>query len=202
MLWINQIIFWIPLIVIVVVLLWTWRKIVTNQVIEVAKLKNIVILIVGVSFLKILSQIGFLYYALKKDPLGMYLLPGQGTSYFSQSIWLISKPLILGIITGVVLLLFALLIKRLITRPWFDTTDFFVIFLTGFIMGFPGVLLLLLGSLLLMIIWQLVVAAVLKRSLTEGRLPWSPFLLFMTILHLLLSNFNFYQHFLAILHLI
>ena len=196
----GMIVFWIPLIVVVVVLLWLWRKMLLNEPLEISKLKNVTIIIVGIYVLKMIFQVGLLYYSLKQNPLGMYLLPGQGTNYFAQSVWLLIQPLVLGILVGSGLVLLALAVKRLTKRPWFDLTDYFILFITGFLMGFPNVLLLLVGSLLLMIIWQIFVLLLLKRTLEE-RLSLSPFLILVTVIHLILINFDFYQQFLTTLRL-
>ena len=184
----------------VVVLLWLWRKMLMNEPLEISKLKNAAIIIVGVYVLKMLFQVGLMYYSLKQNPLGVYLLPGQGTNYFVQSVWLLTKPLVLGVLVGVGLVLLALAIKRLTNRPWFDLTDYFILFITGFIMAFPNFLLLLVGSLALMIIWQISVSLILKRPIQE-RLPLGPFLILVTVIHLILINFNFYQQFLTTLRL-
>jgi hypothetical protein len=131
---------------------------------------------------------------MKADPLGSYLLPGQGTNYFSSVLWSTFEPLILGILVGILLTLVAILIKRYTAKPWFETFEIWIIFLTSFLVGFPGVFVLLLASFLLMIIWQIFRKA--------ERVMLAPFLLLVCLAQLVLNNFQFYQNFLVRLHLI
>lgn len=213
----NQIIFWIPFLIVVGILLWLWRQDVLDGAIPLDKLKNAIIVVVAIYILQLLARIGLLYYFLKKDPLGAYLLPGQGTNFFVQNIWATLKPLFLATLVAVVLALIVILIKRLIQRPLFEDVDVYVIFLTSFLVGFPGIFVLLIGTFLLMIIWQLVRGAVLsfdrlrtipseveglKTPLNQFRVRLSPFLIFVCLAQLVLNNFHFYQSFLVKLHLL
>ena len=193
--WLNQLIFWIPLLIVVGILLWLWREDVATGQLPIGKVKKAIKIVVMVIFLQYLLKIGLFYFLLKKDPLGPYLLPGGETNFFFQNIWVALKPLFLATLVAVVLVLIVILIKRLSQRPLFEEVDVYVIFLGSFLVGFPGVLVLLIGTFLLMIIWQLVRGA-------KERLRLSPFLLFVCLAQLVLNNFQFYQNFLVRLNLI
>ncbi len=198
----SQIIFWIPFLFSVGILLWLWRKSVTLEPIEPKTLKRAVVGVIGLYVLQFLGRVIIFYYYLKKDPLGMYLLPDKGTNFFLQNIWGYGKPLVWAIVAAAVIALAAYLIKRYSAKPWFETNDIFIIFITCFLVGFPGVFLLLVGSLLLMIVFQLLSRLIFKTPLGENRLNIASFLLFVGLMMLILANFSFYINFLSWLHLV
>lgn len=194
MVWLNQIIFWAPLIVAVVILLWLWRKTVLNTQIEKKHLRNVIIIILVIYILQILGRLALLYYSLKKSQLGIYLLPGKGTNYFYVTTYDIFKPFVIALAIAAGLALIVFLINRYLKKPWFETNDIYLIFITSFLVGFPGVIILLLATLILMVIWQIIFRI--------QRINFAPFLIFVAILILILSNFPFYQKFLGWIHLI
>jgi len=200
--WLNQLIFWIPLVVTVGVLLWLFREDILKASIPVPKLKKAIIIVIGVTVLQYLSRIGLFYWSLRKDPLGMYLLPAQGTNYFIQSVSAMTKVFLLNILVAIGLVFIVILIKRLTQRPLFEESDLYVIFLASFLVGFPGIFILFMAAFLLMIIWQLAGRLVFKTVLNQSRLRVSPFLIFVALIHLVLVNFYFYQNFLGYVHLI
>lgn len=200
--WANQIVFWIPLLIVVGILLWLWRKDITTGQLQIGKVQKAIKIVVVVILIQYGLKIGLFYWFLKKDPLGSYLLPGGGTNFFLQNVWVALKPLFLATLVAVVLVLMVILIKRLIQRPLFEDIDVYVIFLTSFLVGFPGIFVLLIATFLLMIIWQLINGAVTRSSLSQFRLRLSPFLLFVCLAQLVLNNFSFYQNFLSWLHLV
>lgn len=202
MLWLNQIIFWIPLLVTAAVLLWLFREDALTGTLPIVKAKRAIKIVAAVIFIQYLARIGLFYWSLKKDPLGKYLAPGQGTNYFAQNIWSITQPLLLAFFIALVLVLIVILIMRFSKRPLFEEVDPYIIFLTSFIVGFTGIFILLVASFLLMIIWQIARAKVRKTPLNQFRQRLSPFLLLVALAQLILANFAFYQNFLIHLHLI
>lgn len=194
MVWINQIIFWIPLVIAVVILLWLWRKTVMGKVVEKRHFRIVIIIILIVYILQVLGRIALLYYSLKNSQLGIYLLPGKGTNYFYTAIYDLIKPFVFALVTAVILALIVFVTIRHLKKPWFEQNDLYLIFITGFLVGFPGVLILLLATLILMVFWQLIFRI--------ERISFAPFLIFVAILELILSNFSFYQKFLSFIHLV
>ena len=199
--WLNQLIFWIPLLIVVGILLWLWREDVTTGQLQIVRVRKAIKIVVIVIIIQYLLKIALFFWFLKKDPFGPYLLAGEGTNFIFQNIWVMIKPLLLATLVALVLVLIVILIKRVTQRPLFEEVDIYVIFLTSFLVGFPGIFVLLIGAFMSMIIWQLIHSALSKSPLNQFRLRLSPFLLIVTIANLILLNFRFYQNFLVTVHL-
>ena len=194
MVWLNQIIFWIPLVIAVVILLWLWRKTVTGKIIEKRHFRIVIVILLLIYILQMLGRIALLYYSLKNSQLGIYLLPGKGTNYFYTAIYDIINPFIIALAIAAGLAIVVFLINRYLKKPWFEQSDIYLIFITSFLVGFPGILILLLATLILMVFWQLIFKI--------ERISFAPFLIFVAIFELILSNFTFYQQFLSLVHLL
>lgn len=201
--WKSQLIFWIPQIIIIIILLGLLAADLKKGIIQLKTVKNAIILIVAVYVLRDLLRVGLFYLALKKDTtgLGQYLLPGQGTKYFQETVWNMYEPFLISILTAILLVLIALIIGKISKRSPLDSSDILILALTSFIAGFPQVFFLLIGSFLLMIASQIFIRFQAKNA-GEIRLRLSPYLIVTTMIMMILANFSFYGRFLNILKLI
>lgn len=201
MIWINQIVFWIPLIFSVSVLLYLFRQIILKGKLKRNVLFNLTLALVGLSILQLLARILIFYWQLKKSSLGSYLLPGKGSTFFLDHVWAsYIQPFIFLAIIALVLVIIIFLVRKKSQRPLFEDSDWLIVLLTAFSAGFPNLLVMLIGALLLMIIFQLFQRVVFKRSLTE-RLKIAPFLIFASLVVIVLANFTFYIKFLSLIGL-
>lgn len=150
------------------------------------------ILVVGIYLLEIAAKTAYLYFALKKDSLGQYLLPGQGTNYFNQMVWELINARFLGLVIGLVLAIVLIILKKILKTPIVDRQDLLVLMLASLVVGAQNILILILFSMFLMVISQIIY--LFRRKAT--RLELNPFLLVVTAAIMILSNFPFYDNFL------
>ena len=203
MIWINRLILYIPLAVTILVLAWLVLKTIAKKKISRRTYLKLILLIIGVYILKLAAWAIFKYWQLAHDPFGQYLLPGKGSKYYEQMLWFISQPYVIALAIAIGLVVFANLVTRLTKRPLFEHDDFYVIFLTTFVVGYPNIFVLIVGSGILMIFFQ--IGAVLRsrgKSLQEFRVSFAPFLLVSALIIIILANFSFYNQFLGYLRLI
>ncbi len=202
MIWIDQIVFWIPQILAVILLIILFRQIILAGEIQVKFLKKWTIVIVAAYILQLLARVFIFYWQLKKSTLGIYLLPGKGTSFFVDNVWAnYLLPLVVTIAIDFVLVAVVLLVAHLVKRPFFEEADWLVILLTVFIVGFPNLIVLIVAALILMIIFQIFQSLVFGKHLLNERLKIAPFLIFTSLAILVLGNFSFYINFLSLIGL-
>ena len=196
MLWLSRIITWLPLIAAVIILIWLLRQELLKGGNQEKTLKKAIIVLLAINILAVLFQLSRFYLELKNDPLGQYLLPGKGTNYFFFASWNLLEPLVLALALASFWVILGLIIFKIARRPLFSQSDFYLIFLTAFVVGYPDVLVLLLGSLLLMILIKIIGRLLGKKDLPGLRLRIAPFLIIVALLILIFSIFPFYQFFL------
>lgn len=200
MTWFNQLIFWVPLTLTGLILLGLFYWELRNKV--TVKIAGISLAIVGgIYLLQLGGQTAYLYFMLKKDELGQYLLPGRGTNYFYQTIWAMGQSLVWSLAIGLSLVLVLLILKKILKSPLFDWADLLILILTIIVVGSSSVLILVIGSFLIMIFFLLGFSLRQKKIITEPRLTLSPFLLFVAFAILILNNFEFYWKLLRLLRL-
>ncbi len=192
---IVRIIFLIPLVISVIVCLVLFRIELLKGGIKFEFLRKMIFLVIGISVLEAIGRIILFYWQLKKSPIGIYLLPGKGTAYFVDKIFSMALPIFIGVLIGIILLSIVALIRRYSKRPLFSEADQWVLFLAGFLVGFPGVFILILGSMVVMVIVLIFSSLIKKEKLVQQRLLITPYILFVTIMILILENFSFYQSF-------
>lgn len=198
--WQIQLIFWLPFSLTAIILLGLFYLELKTEVSSRTVGKALAI-IISVYFLKIAAQSVYIYFSLKGDELGQHFLPGKGTNYFYQMLWNISQPYLWALAIGLVLVLILFVLRKIMHSSMVDRSDLLIIILTVFVVGASSVLLLIIGSFLLMIFF-LSGFNIRKRKIdTRLRLKLAPFLLLVAFIILILSNFNFYWHFLALLRL-
>jgi len=193
MIWLNRLIFWLPQIIVGAIFLWLFfQKI--RQKLTVNSIRKAIILMVAVYVIQILIRIGFFYWQLKNDPLGTYLMPGKGSYFFYQTIWQMTLPLVAAIVAAIFLVILVSFVKKVTHRPLFNEEDTWIIFLTTLAVGYPNVYVLLFGSLILMVIIQLI-ETVRKRNdpNREIRLSIDSYLLIVALAIIILNNFAFYN---------
>lgn len=192
---IVQITFWIPLILTVVILLVLFRIELLKGGIKFDFLRKMIFLVLIISVLEVIARVILFYFQLKKSPIGVYLLPSKGTTYFIEKIWQMAMPLVIGVLIGIILLLIVALIRKFSARPFFSEIDQWILFLTGLVAGYPSVLVLITGSLLLMIIFLIFSSLLQKVPIKNERISITPYIIFSAIGILILENFSFYQSF-------
>jgi len=198
MVWLNQMIFWIPQVLAIIVLLWLWRRSLLEDKTSLRFFRNAVFLVVGIYVLQLLGRVLIFYFELRKSLLGIYLLPGEGTAFFRNNVWVsFLEPFILALVIGLFLAITVVLIRRFWKRPLFEEIDPLIIFLTAFVVGMQNIFVLLLGSLLLMLIFKIFSGLIWGKEEFAKRLKIAPFLLLTAIIILVLINFNFYYIFLS-----
>lgn len=196
MIWISQIVFWIPLIFSVSALIFCFRQIILKKNLPPKALRNLTLAVVILYILQVLSRIYIFYWQLKKSAFGNYLLPGKGSSFFIDNVWTtFLEPFVIMAVTALVLILLIFLTRRFIKRPLFEDSDWIVLILTIFPVGFPNLIVLIFASFLLMIIFQIFQKLTFKKSFGD-RLEIAPFLIFSSLAILVLTNFPFYHNFL------
>lgn len=184
----------IPLLVIVVILIWLFRREVLGNTLEKKNLKTILFIFVFLILASIIARFLFTYFSLKPTSLGPYLLKDRG--YIISYIYAMLSPYLYGALAGLILMLAGYLAATKMNRPLFEMKDYYIIFLTSFVVGFPNVLILIIGSLILMLFSQ-----ILARK-ADNRVSMAPYLLIAAIFILILNNFSFYLKFLNLLHLV
>jgi len=200
--WINQMVLRLPPILAVILLLILFRQIILTGSLKMAFLKKVTITVIAVYILQLLARVFIFYWQLKKSALGIYLLPGKGTSFFVNNVWAdYLLPLVVTVAMALVFVILVLLIARFVHRPFFEKTDWLIVFLTVFAVGFPNLIVLIFGCLILMIIFQIFQVMVFKKKIADERLSVAPFLIFTSLVILLLQNFSFYFNLLNLIGL-
>lgn len=202
MVWMTRIVEWLPLAITAFILIWLLCINLKKGEIADKTSRRFLLLILLIYFLQIIAQLVWVYFSMKKSPLGQYLLPGQGTNYFYWLVWDVVQPRLWALVIGLSVVLFLWLGKKLLKAPIVNRADIFVIILTCLVVGPSNIMILLLISFILMIIFQLVVGFRKKIKIKELRVEISPFLLITAFVILVLNNFDFYQNFLSFLRLL
>lgn len=199
MLWFFRLVYWVPLILTSIILLWLFYLELKSGVLAktVGRALGLLILIY---LLQIVAQSIYLYFRLKGDELGQYLLPPQ-SNYFYQAIWTMSASSVWAIAIGVVLILVILILGRIFKSRLIDLADLIILFLCVFVVGAANVLVLILASFFLMIFFLIGFGLRQKKINTRAKLTLSPFLLMTAFIILILNNFDFYFNFLKVLRL-
>lgn len=195
--WFIQAVYWIPLFLTVVILLILFRIELLKGGIAFPFLRKMILLVIGIAILGVFGKITFFYVELKKSPIGLYLLPGEGTTYFIEKVWQMALPVIIGALIGIILLLVVVLVRKYSQRPLFTEIDQWILFLGGFTVGYPSILVLVLGSMLIMIIFLIIASLFNKVPIKDQRIMITPYVIFTTIAILILRNFSFYINFIS-----
>lgn len=197
--WYGYLIFWLPLGLLGLIVLWLFYLELKNQVsLKIARRGFIAVLII--TFLEIVSQTTFLYFNLRQDEIGKFLLPPQ-SDYFYQAIWMISSAHVWALAIGIILVLVLLLLKRIFRSDLVDRSDLYILLLVVLVVGPSSVVVLILASFFLMIFFLIGFSLREKKIDTRARLSLAPFLLIISFAILILSNFDFYYTFLQLLRL-
>lgn len=201
MIWLSRIIQWLPLAVAGFVLIWLFCLNLKKGEITEKTARGFLIIILIVYFLQLAGIVCLVYFGMKNNPVGQYLLPGKGTSYFYWFTWETIQPFFWSLIIslGVILILF--LGKLLLKSSIVNRSDIFVIILACVVVGPSSIMVLFLGSFLLMIVFQLIVSWQRKLKSNQLRVKIAPFLLIVAFAILILKNFDFYHDFLSFLRL-
>lgn len=192
-----QIIYWLPLIVVILILLSLLRRNLKAGQIDplLARRSGVIILVIVLA--QQVAQLLGAYFSMKAEPIGPYLFRESG--YIYNLVWPYLKVDILGTLIGVVLVLILVLIMRLSARPLIDYTEGVLIIISTFVSGYPNAIVVIFLSFVFMIIAQIGQVAIAKNI--TNRMNLGPYLLFTTILILILSRFNFYTNFMSLLRL-
>lgn len=166
-----------------------------------AKISTLIIVLIKI--LQLFLGIFLFYWQLKNsnNPLSAYLLPGKGSNYFWLQVWQVSQGLLWNLVIALLITLILVYFARLTKKPWFEKADYWVIFSVFFLVGLTGLLPVLIGSLVIMVCFQLF-SLMRKKANLKNRLKLVPFLIIAALIQLILLNFSFYQHFLETLRLI
>lgn len=199
MLWFFRLIFWVPLILTSIVLLWLFYWELKIRVSSKTAGRALAIIII-IYFLQILSQAIYLYFHLKADEFGQYLLPPH-SHYFYQVLWSMSASSVFALAIGLVLVLVLLALGLIFKAKLIDRADIFILLLTVFAVGASNIVILILASFFMMIFFLIGFNIRQKKLNTRARLTLSPFLLITAFAILILNNFTFYFNLLKFLHL-
>ena len=200
MIWIDRIIFWLPVLLAGLVLLFLLQKKLRKQELAVKTVRGAIFLILGLDIFLVLFKSGVMYWQLSRDDFGKYLLPGQGTDYFFRTVYFFLEPLLFGLVIAVVLTLIVFLLTKISKRQFVDTADLYLIFLVSLIGGYPSAVIILLLSFVLMIFLQLYLLVTKKNVSMPVEL--APFLLISGIIMIILAHFSLYTNILTQLRLI
>lgn len=202
MIWFSNLIFWVPLSISAIILLWLFYLEIRGVTVSARTAGISLLIIVGINILQFLARSLYLYFALKANGLGQYLLPGKGTNYFYQTIWSFGQPYLWTLAIALGLALILLIIKIIMKSPIVDRADLYLITLTAVVVGSSSVLILILASFFLMFIFQLIYSLRQRKLKTSFRLAMAPFLLIVAFVILILNYFEFYWKFLGLLRLV
>lgn len=192
--WFAYLLFWVPPIFAGLILVWLFYLTLKGKL-SARIAKQSFVLVIIVYFLKIIIQLGYIYFRLRNDEFGKFFLPPEN-NYFYNLIWETSSPYLIALGIGVFIVLVLWLLKKYFGSEILDRSDFYVLLLTIFVVGLSNIIVLILGSLFLMIFFLIGFNLRQKKLNTEARLVLTPFLLIVSLAILVLGNFNFYLEFL------
>jgi len=195
----SQLIYYVPLALTGLILLWLLYLEVKDELTSRLALRYLLIVIL-INILQIASQVGLLYWQLKKDPFGQYLLPGK-SDYFTNIAISQSLSLAWPLAAALVIILGLILIRKVLKSTIIDKTDLALITLTFTAVGFSSITVLIGGTFIWMILVQVFAILKNRKKKTEFRLKMTPFLLVVAFIILILNNFDFYWKLLQKLHL-
>ncbi len=188
MVWLTFIIVAVPILTAALIMLLWLRSILLGQKISHSWLKIGVQIIFAIYVLQLGGKIILYIFELKESPLGTYLL--LDSSFIWRSIFNIALPYGRGLIFGLILLGIAYLLFIYYRKPVLELSDGWLLFITTFVLGYPNFLISLVATLVIMVVFQILQLSIFRSS---KRLSISPFLLGVTVVILVLSNFAFYQ---------
>ncbi len=197
MIWLFRGIFWLPFAVTIVIFLVLFYLEVFRKEIKQSLAQKATLIVLVIFGVQIVLKIIFFYFYTKSSGLGQYLLKEPG--YVTRNVWYIVSAYLGNVLIGAILLLLAVIAQKISKKTFFEKADFWIIFITAFVAGFPGVIVMLIGALILMILVQ---AFKLIFYKSQKRLSLTPFLLLGAIIVGILSSFSFYIQFLQNLKLI
>lgn len=187
----------IPLVFDVVILLFLFKRLVIDRNLSTKNAKQALILIIAMFFGQLIAYLIFAYCQIKQSTLGVYLLKDYG--YLGRSALMIAYPYGEGLVAALIFVLFGYLAFRYYQRPIIEKIDLYIIFICILVTGYPNILVLIGGTLILMVLFQLVQMIIFRKY---ERMALSPYLLFFAIVILILNNFNFYHNFLNLIGLV
>jgi len=187
----------IPLVFDVVVLFLLFKRLVINQNLSIKIAKCATILVIAMFFVQLVAQLILAYFQIKQSTLGVYLLEDQG--YLVRSALTIAYPYAEALLVALVFLLVGFLAFRYYQRPIIEKIDLYIIFMSILVVGYPNVFVLLISAFVLMVLVQLGQMAFFRKN---ERLSFTPYLIFLAIIILILNNFNFYNDLLLKLKLL
>lgn len=199
--WQVKLIFWIPLGLTAIVFLWLLFLEIKGRV-SSRLAGKLLAAVIAIYFLQITAQMVLLFFRLRGDEFGKYLLPGSGSKYFYNIYWSLGQPYLWALAVGLILILILILLRFVFRSEIVDRADLFIILMTIFAVGISNVLILILGTFFLMVFFLIGFNLRQKKVNSSARLKLTPFLLFTAIAILILSNFQFYWQFLNMLKLI
>lgn len=190
-------IFWVPFALTIAIFLMLFYLEVFKKKIKIHQAKEATCVILIVYLAQFVFKSLYFYFYNRGTELGQYLLKVPG--YISKNVWYMFQNYLGSLLTGFIVLLAAIIASKITKRPFFEKPDFWIIFVASFVAGFPGVMVMILGALVLMLLAQIYLIAI-KKS--HQRLSLTPFLLLSVIIVGILNSFSFYIHFLQSLKLI
>ncbi|MGA2666653.1 MAG: hypothetical protein ABSE91_01005 [Patescibacteria group bacterium] len=197
MIWLYRVVFWVPFIIAILTFLWLLWLEFFKKGIGLKTARRATFLVFGIFAFQMLAKMFIFYWVTKHSTFGPYLL--KTPSFLKSNLWYIAQTFLVYVLVAVSFTVVAVIVYKLFKRPLFKKSDLWVVFATTLVAGYPDVLIVLIGALLLMILIQIIIVAFAHKSI---RLNLIPFLIIATILVGILNNFNFYLTFLRTLHLI
>lgn len=195
----TNLLFWVPLVLSSVIILWLFYLTLKSKVSPRTASRALAVIVL-IYFLRLVTQMTYIYLKFKGDEFGKYLLPPK-SDYLYQVAWQMSSPYVFALAIGLILVIVLLVLRRVLKTEILDRADFLILLLTVFVVGDINVVILVLGSFFLMIFFLIGFSLRQKKINTRARLTLSPFLLLTAFAILVLSNFDFYSNFLILLHL-
>lgn len=198
----SQLIFWVPISLTAIVLLWLLYIKLRVKEISVRTANRALILIVLINLVQIGAKIIYIFFNLRSSEFGQYFLPSQGSNYIYQTLWNLCQPYVWATAVALAIILVLMLLRKILHSPIVNQADLIIIFITVFIVGPSSVLVLIIGAFLIMLLFQLTYAITHRQIKSEYRVELSPFLLFTALAILVLSHFTFYLDFLILIKMI
>lgn len=197
MIWISWLIYLIPLVFELAILLVLFKKLTGKMGLVFASAKKFAFLILGAIIVQFLAQLVYVYFQIKTSNIGIYLL--KDGNYIKGTLFGLAQPYIESIIIAVIFTLVFYLIYRFYKQPVIDKVDLVIIFLCSILSSYANIFIVIVGSLLLMVFYQIFNLLFLKSKTL--RVGISPFLILASMATLVLNNFDFYINFLRHLRL-
>lgn len=184
----------IPLVFEIVVLFLLFKRLVikvAKQNLSFKTAKSALVLILVVLILQLIAKLVFAYFQIKQSTLGVYLLKDH--TFLKNTALGLAYPYGEALLVALIMLLLGYLALRFYRRPMIEKIDLYLLFITALVVGYPNVLVLLIGTFALMILIQF--GRILKKK--NERLAISPYLIIVAMIILVLNNFRFYADFLS-----